>query len=52
MNFRQAGYMMVCALALVYLVASNARGYIPFSGSFARSSGGGGSGGHAFIFHK
>ena len=52
MNFRQTGYLVVCALALVYLVTSNARGYIPFAGTFSRSSGGGGSGGRVFIFHK
>ncbi|HEX4376132.1 MAG TPA: hypothetical protein VHZ99_03160 [Steroidobacteraceae bacterium] len=52
MNFRPSGYVVVCALAIVYLVAANARGYIPFAGSITRSSGGAGSGGRVFIFHK
>ncbi len=52
MNFRSTGYLAVCALALIYLVTSNARGYIPFAGSTTRSSGGSASGGRVFIFHK
>ena len=39
MNIRPTGYLIVCALALVYLVTANARGYIPFAGSTTRSSG-------------
>jgi hypothetical protein len=52
MNFRSGGYLVVCALALAYLVTANARGYIPFAGSVTRSSGGSGAGGRVFIFHK
>ncbi len=52
MNFRSTGYVALCALALIYLVTANARGYIPFAGSTTRSSGGAGAGGRVFIFHK
>jgi hypothetical protein len=51
MNGRQLGYGLLCAVALFYLLAANARGYVPFAGPFGRSSGFSTAGGH-YIFHK
>jgi hypothetical protein len=52
MNFRHPGYLICCAVALIYLVVANGRGYIPFAGALTRSAASGNSGGHVFIFHK
>jgi hypothetical protein len=52
MNFGRLGYAFFCLVALAYLVMSNARGYIPFTGGFLRSGGSSSTGGHGYIFHK
>jgi len=46
-TFRQLAYSLLCAAGLIYLAVSNARGYVPFAASAARSTGGS----HMY-FHK
>jgi hypothetical protein len=50
---RQLGYGLLCTAALLYLVAANARGYVPFAGPPQRAASGYGHGvGGFFFFHK
>jgi hypothetical protein len=49
---RRFGYGLMCAVALLYLVSANARGYVPFAGPPARVGSSYGHGGGVFFFHK
>jgi hypothetical protein len=49
---RQVGYGLLCTAALLYLVAANARGYVPFAGPPSRTTPGYGHSGGFFFFHK
>jgi hypothetical protein len=48
MNFRSILYGVFCASALVYLIAANARGYVPFAAPTNRSL----YGGSGTYYHK
>ncbi len=37
-NLRAASYVLVCAIALLYLAVANAEGYVPFATPTSRSS--------------
>jgi hypothetical protein len=49
---RQLGYGVLCAVALLYLVGANARGYVPFAGPPTRYAASYGHSGGGFFFHK